>query len=73
MHPRNIVWPVDAKLEPNGVQRLARVLHWSFASGAVACIMGTIFDGPDGRLGFAIAAIGLAMFGRALRYIMAAE
>lgn len=69
---RNIVWPIRPKPEPNGVQRLARVLHWGFASGALACLIAIPFPGED-RLGLLGAVVGLAMFGRVLRYIMAGE
>jgi hypothetical protein len=70
---RNILWPTQPKPDPNGVQRLARVLHWCFAAGAVAFVVGAIVNsGPD-RTGCLAVAVGFALFGRALRYVMAGE
>lgn len=68
MDLRNVVWPMRARAEPNGVQRLARVLHWAFVGLGALCLLAVASD-----IGFAAAAVGLAIFGRALRYIMAGE
>lgn len=57
-----------AKAAPNGVQRLGRVLHWTFVGLGCLCLFGV---GND--IGFAGGAVGLALFGRALRYVMAGE
>jgi hypothetical protein len=72
MNPRNVLWPASAKADPNGIQRLARVLQWCFAAGAAACVLGAILN-SDSYTGYAIGAVSLAMFGRAVRYVMAGE
>lgn len=69
MDPRNIFWPMRAKAEPNGVQRLGRVSHWTFVGlGGLFCILAV--GGDIGLLGVAL---GLVLSGRALRYVMAGE
>lgn len=73
MNAVNIIWPAVTKLNPNGFQRLARVLHWTFLGGAALCVLAAPGQGPDYYLPLALGAAALAMFGRALRYIMAGE
>ena len=73
MDPRNIVWPMHPKLDPNGVQRLARVLHWVFVGGAMICVSVGASAGRYDGAAFLVRAVILPVFGRALRYIMAGE
>jgi hypothetical protein len=72
MNPRNALWPVTAKPDPNTFQRLARVLHWCFAGCAVICVAAVMNPLTD-HVMLLVSAIALAMFGRGLRYILAGE
>lgn len=67
----NILWPMNAEAAPSGVQRLARVLHWTFVGLGVWCFVWDLMN--PFSIGFAVGAVGLALFGRTLRYVMAGE
>jgi hypothetical protein len=73
MNAVNIVWPTVTKLNPNGLQRLARVLHWALLGGAALCVVAAPGQGSDYYGPLALGAAGFVLFGRALRYVMAGE
>lgn len=82
-HPRsalaNFFWPNRIKPEPKGAARFGRVLHWLFAAGALAFVIGgmyAIFFYGDANSGMALIAFGggFCFFaGRAVRYVFAGE
>jgi hypothetical protein len=75
----NFFWPATFKAQPSGVARFGRVLHWLFAMGAAAFVIGgvyTLFATYDTNTGLALIAFGggiCFLIGRALRYILAGE
>lgn len=75
----NFFWPNRTKAEPRGVARFGRVLHWLFAAGALAFVIGgmyAMFFYGDANSGMALIAFGggFCFFtGRALRYVFAGE
>lgn len=72
MSARNLIWPTNPKVQPNGLQRFARVLHWGFTALAAWCVAGPVM--MDGRwTDWAVGAVVTAMIGRTLRYIMGGE
>jgi hypothetical protein len=72
MSPLNVVWPTQPKIDPNGIQRFARVVHWGCCTGAAICLLAG-FNDVEALPAFAAGALGLCMFGRTLRYILAGE
>ncbi len=73
MNPRNIFWPMNPKPEPNGVQRLVRVLHWGLSAGAAVGSIVAVTSAQVDGLETLVGSVALFAFGRILRYIMAGE
>lgn len=79
----NFLWPANSKTETTALGRIGRVLHWLFTAAAIALIAGGLAVLPSllnpysnaggAALGFAGGAVGVYLFGRALRYIMSNE
>lgn len=78
---RAFLWPVSLKANPGCLGRLGRVLHWAISAGAAVTLFAAVYTlaiaqteyGPRDALGMAAASIGIFVFGRALRYVLAAE
>jgi hypothetical protein len=79
VHP--LFWPKAIKLEPRGVARLGRVLHWAITFAACLTVIGCAYHylttsndwDRQSALAGMVAGIGLFMFGRAVRYVLSAE
>ena len=72
----NLLWPMNPTLDPGGVARLGRVLHWAITAGAVACFAsGANIINEEAYSGAAAMMYGggLFLFGRAMRYILSGE
>jgi hypothetical protein len=77
----SFIWPTTRNPDPGAIGRLGRVLHWVGLILGLAifglCVAWAADDGPDQYAPLMIAGAvflaALALAGRGLRYILAAE